>query len=152
MEMSTKNFGAIIVMLRDMGVKSLLETGVQLQAQVSKPLINAVFNPRSPLHDGALIIRGEIALAAKVLLPLSQSPEIDPALGTRHRAAIGVSEQTDAIVVIVSEETGMISVVEEGKMVRGLTEEMLRNRLHEAFAPLPKEKKGWKLSLFATEQ
>jgi dihydropteroate synthase len=152
MEMSNKNFGAIIVMLRDMGVKSLLETGVQLQAQLSKPLINAVFNPRSPLHDGALIIRGEVALAAKVLLPLSQNPEIDPALGTRHRAAIGVSEQTDAIVVVVSEETGMISVVEDGKMVRGLTEEMLRNRLSEAFAPVPKEKKGWKISLFATEQ
>ena len=151
MEMSNKNFGAIIVMLRDMGVKSLLETGVQLQAQLSKPLINAVFNPRSPLHGGALIIRGEIALAAKVLLPLSQNPEIDPTLGTRHRAAIGVSEQTDAIVVVVSEETGMVSIVEDGKMVRGLTEEMLRTRLSEAFAPVPKQKKGWKISLFAAD-
>ena len=142
-EMSHKNFGAIIVMLRDMGVKSVLETGVQLQARVSKPLINSVFNPRSPLHDGAMVIRGEIALAAKCILPLSQSPDIDPALGTRHRAAIGISEQTDALIVVVSEETGMISLVEEGKMVRGLTEEMLRNRVKEAFAPLPKEKKKW---------
>lgn len=151
-EMSDKNFGAIIVMLRDTGVKRVLETGVQLQAQVSKPLINAVFNPRSPLHDGAMVIRGEIALAAKCILPLSQSPDIDPALGTRHRAALGISEQTDALVVVVSEETGMISVMEEGKMIRGLTEEMLRNRVKEAFAPVPKEKKKWGLTFVTADQ
>jgi len=150
-EMSHKNFGAIIVMLRDMGVKSVLETGVELQARVSKPLINSIFNPRSPLHDGALIIRGDIALAAKCILPLSQSPEIDPALGTRHRAALGISEQTDAVVVVVSEETGMISVIEEGKMIRGLTEEMLRNRVKEAFAPIPKEKKKWGLTFVTAD-
>jgi diadenylate cyclase len=151
-EMSKKNFGALIVMLRDTGIKSILETGVQLQAQISKPLITAIFNPRSPLHDGALVIRGEIVLAAKCLLPLSQNPDIDPALGTRHRAAIGISEQTDAIVVIVSEETGMISVVDDGKMQRGLTGDMLRTRLLEAFAPLPKEKKGWRLAPLSAEQ
>ena len=151
-EMSNKNFGAIIVMLRDMGVKSVLETGVTLQAQVSKPLITAVFNPRSPLHDGALVIRNDIALAAKCLLPLSQSPEIDTALGTRHRAAVGISEQTDAIVVVVSEESGMISVVEDGKMVRGLTEDMLRTRLQQAFAPVPKERKRWRFGLLATDE
>lgn len=151
-EMSNKNFGAIIVMLRDMGVKRVLETGIQLQAKVSKPLINSVFNPRSPLHDGALVIRGEIALAAKCILPLSQSPDIDPALGTRHRAAIGISEQTDAMVVVVSEETGMISIIEEGKMIRGLTEEMLATRLTEAFAPVPKEKKKWGFSFLTTDQ
>jgi diadenylate cyclase len=151
MEMSAKTFGAIIVMLRDMGVKSVLETGVQLQAQVSKPLINAVFNPRSPLHDGALVIRGEIALAAKCILPLSQSPDIDPALGTRHRAAVGISEQSDAFIVVVSEETGMISVVEDGKMTRGLTEELLRTRLNEAFAPLPKERKSWRFSFLTAD-
>jgi len=150
-EMSHKNFGAIIVMLRDMGVKSVLETGVELQARVSKPLINSIFNPRSPLHDGALVIRGDIALAAKCILPLSQSPEIDPALGTRHRAALGISEQTDAVVVVVSEETGMISVIEEGKMIRGLTEEMLRNRVKEAFAPIPKEKKKWGLTFVTAD-
>ena len=151
-EMSNKNFGCIIVMLRDMGVKSVLETGVQLQARVSKQLINAIFNPRSPLHDGALVIRGDIALAAKCILPLSQSPDIDPALGTRHRAALGISEQTDALVVVVSEETGMISVIEEGKMIRGLTEEMLRNQVKEAFAPVPKEKKKWGLSFVTEDQ
>ncbi len=152
LEMSNKNFGAIIVMLQDMGVKSVLETGINLQAQVSKPLITAVFNPRSPLHDGALVIRGELALAAKCLLPLSQTPDLDPALGTRHRAAMGISEQTDAIVVVVSEETGMISVVEEGKMVRGLTEDILRKRLIEAFAPVPKQRQGWRFNFLAADE
>jgi len=152
LEMSNKNFGAIIVMLRDMGVKSVLETGIKLQAQVSKPLITAVFNPRSPLHDGALVIRGELALAAKCLLPLSQTPDLDPALGTRHRAALGISEQTDAIVVVVSEETGMISVVEEGKMVRGLTEDILRKRLTEAFAPVPKQRQCWRFNFLAADE
>jgi len=152
LEMSDKNFGALIVMLRDMGVKSVLETGIALQAQVSNQLISAVFNPRSPLHDGALVIRGDIALAAKCILPLSNNPEIDSALGTRHRAAVGISEQTDAIVVVVSEETGMISLVEEGKMIRGLTEEMLRNKLTAAFAPLPKERKGWRFSFVTADQ
>ncbi|TFG95533.1 MAG: TIGR00159 family protein [Calditrichales bacterium] len=151
-EMSNKNFGAIIVMLRDMGVKSVLETGVILQARVSKPLINSVFNPRSPLHDGALVISGEIAMAAKCILPLSQNPNIDTALGTRHRAAVGISEQTDAIVVVVSEETGMITIAEDGKMIRGLTEEMLRTRLKDAFAPLPKEKKKWGFGFVTGEQ
>jgi diadenylate cyclase len=151
-EMSNKNFGAIIVMLRDMGVKSVLETGVILQAQVSKPLITAVFNPRSPLHDGALVMRNDIVLGAKCLLPLSQSPEIDPALGTRHRASVGISEQTDAIVVVVSEESGMISVVEDGHMVRGLTEEMLRTRLQQAFAPVPKQRKRWRINLLTADE
>jgi diadenylate cyclase len=151
MEMSNKNFGALIVMLRDMGVKSVLETGIQLQAQLSKPLITAVFNPRSPLHDGALVVRQEIALAAKCILPLSQDPNIDSALGTRHRAAVGISEQSDAIVVVVSEETGMISIVEDGKMVRGLTEDMLRSRLSQAFAPVPKERKSWRFSFLTGE-
>ena len=150
-EMSNKSFGAIIVMLRDMGVKSVLETGVKLQAAVSKPLITAVFNPRSPLHDGALVISGEIALAAKCLLPLSQSPDLDPSLGTRHRAAVGISEQTDAIVVVVSEETGMISLIEDGRMTRGLTEEILRTRLTQAFAPLPKQSRGWRFSFLTND-
>ena len=150
-EMSNKNFGAIIVMLRDVGLKSVLETGVNLQAQISKPLIASVFNPRSPLHDGALIMRNEIALAAKCILPLSQNPNIDPALGTRHRAAIGISEQSDAIILVVSEETGMISIVESGNMIRGLTEDMLRKKLKDAFAPLPKEKRGWKFGFMTSD-
>ncbi len=150
-EMSDKNFGAIIVVQKDVGMKSVLETGINLQAQVSKQLIASVFNPRSPLHDGALIIRNDIALAAKCLLPLSQNTDIDPALGTRHRAAIGISEQSDALVIVVSEETGMISVVEDGNMIRGLTKDMLLSRMKNAFSPIPKEKKGWKFSFVTND-
>jgi diadenylate cyclase len=142
MELSKKNFGALIVVMRDMGLKAVLDTGIQLDAKVSKQLISSVFNPRSPLHDGALIIQNEIALAAKCLLPLSQNPDIDPALGTRHRAALGLSEQTDAFVIVVSEETGMISYAEQGKLVRGLTESLLRKKMDEIFSPRPSNKKN----------
>lgn len=140
MELSRKNFGALIVLVRDMGLKSIQESGINLQAKLSKQLISSVFNPRSPLHDGALIIQNEIALAAKTVLPLSQNPDIDPILGMRHRAALGISEQTDAFTIVVSEETGMISIAENGKLVRGLTENMLHKKLDEIYAPKPREK------------
>lgn len=137
LELSKKNFGALIVIIRDMSLKSVTETGIHLQAQLSKQLISSVFNPRSPLHDGAMVVRNEVAIAAKCLLPLSQNPDLDPALGTRHRAALGLSEQTDAFVLIVSEETGMISYAENGKIVRGMTENLLRKKLDEIFSPKP---------------
>jgi len=137
LELSKKNFGALIVIIRDMSLKSVTETGIHLQAQLSKQLISSVFNPRSPLHDGAMVVRNEVAIAAKCLLPLSQNPDLDPALGTRHRAALGLSEQTDAFVLIVSEETGMISYAENGKIIRGLTENLLRKKLDGIFSPKP---------------
>ena len=140
LELSKKNFGALIVIVRDMGLKNIVETGIMLQAQTSKQLISSVFNPRSPLHDGALVLQNDIVLAAKCLLPLSQNPNLDPALGTRHRAALGLSEQSDAFVIVVSEETGMISYAENGKLVRGITEKMLRKKLDEIFSPVPKGK------------
>ncbi len=137
LELSKKNYGALIVLVRDMGIKNVIETGINLQAHVSGALITSVFNPRSPMHDGALVIQNDIAVAAKCLLPLSQNPDIDPALGTRHRAALGLSEQADAFVIVVSEETGMISYAENGKLVRGLTESLLRKQLDEIFSPKP---------------
>ena len=140
LELSKKNFGALIVIVRDMGLKNIVETGIMLQAQTSKQLISSVFNPRSPLHDGALVLQNDIVLAAKCLLPLSQNPNLDPALGTRHRAALGLSEQSDAFIIVVSEETGMISYAENGKLVRGITEKMLRKKLDEIFSPVPKGK------------
>ncbi len=148
-DLSKKNFGALIVLVRDMSLKSIVETGINLEAQVSEQLISSVFNPRSPLHDGALIIQNDIALAAKCLLPLSQRPDIDPALGTRHRAALGMSEQSDALIVVVSEETGMISYAENGKLTRGLTESLLRKKLDEIFSPKPQGKSVWKLSMIS---
>ncbi len=140
MELSRKNFGALIIIERDMSLKSIIETGIALQAKVSKQLISSIFNPRSPLHDGGLVIQNDILVAAKTVLPLSQNPSLDPALGMRHRAAIGLTEQTDALVIVVSEETGMISYAENGKLVRGLTESMLRKKLNEVFTPKPQGK------------
>ncbi len=133
-ELSRKNFGALIVLIRDTGLRSIVETGIPLQAQVSKPLILSIFNPRSPLHDGAIVIQNDVIVAAKCQLPLTENPKLDPSLGMRHRAALGLSEQSDAIVLVVSEETGTISMAEQGVLTRGLTEEGLRKRLMEAFS------------------
>ncbi len=134
-ELSKKNFGALIVLQRETGIKSIVETGQIINAQVSKPLLLSIFNPRSPLHDGAVIIRGDVILAAKCQLPLTQNPKLDPSLGMRHRAALGLSEQADTLVLVVSEETGTMSLAENGILTRGLTEESLVRRLKEAFAP-----------------
>ncbi len=142
-ELSRKNFGALIVLLRDTGIRSIIETGIPLQAQVSKALILSIFNPRSPLHDGAIVVQNDIIIAAKCQLPLTENPKLDPSLGMRHRAALGLSEQTDAIVLVVSEETGMISMAEHGVLTRGLTEEGLRNRLLEAFSPSEQQKRSF---------
>ncbi len=135
LELAQKNFGALIVLLRETGIKSVVETGLPVQAQVSKPLLMSIFNPRSPLHDGAIVIEGDVILAAKCQLPLIQDPNVDPAFGMRHRAAMGLSEQTDALILVVSEETGIISLVEKGVMTRNYNEETLSQKLKEAFAP-----------------
>ncbi len=147
LDLSKKNYGALIVLTRDMGLKNIIETGIPIQARLSEQLLSSIFNPRSPLHDGAVVVQNDIILAAKCLLPLSQNPDIDPALGTRHRAALGLSEQSDALVLVVSEETGMISYAEDGKLVRGLTESLLRKKLNEVFTAQPGEKSGWRFNL-----
>ncbi len=149
MDLSKKNYGALIVLQRDMGVKSILESGINIQAKLSEQLISSIFNPRSPLHDGAIVVQNDLILAAKCLLPLSQNPDIEPSLGTRHRAALGLSEQTDVLVLIVSEETGMISYAENSKLVRGLSEEKLKSKLDELFSPAAHERSGWRFSILA---
>jgi diadenylate cyclase len=141
-ELSRKNFGALIVILRDTGIRSVVETGIPLQAQLSKALVLSIFNPRSPLHDGAVVIQNDNLLAAKCQLPLTENPNLDPTLGMRHRAALGLSEQSDAMVLVVSEETGTISLAEDGVLTRDLTEEGLKQRLIEAFSPAVQTKKG----------
>lgn len=132
-ELSERGYGGLFVMARDVGLKSIVETGLVLSAEVSAPLIVAIFNPRSPLHDGAIVIQSELIQAAKCILPLSSNPDVPPELGTRHRAALGLSEETDAIVVIVSEETGQISIALNGQLIRGLDYESLKRRLIEEF-------------------
>jgi diadenylate cyclase len=131
LELSKRGFGGLIVLLQNTGVKSILETGQKLQAEISIPLLVSIFNPRSPLHDGAVIIQNELIEAAKCILPLSQNPDLDPKFGTRHRAALGLSEETDAVIVVISEETGKISLAFEGKFYPELDYNKLRERLNE---------------------
>ena len=139
-DLSHKNFGALIVLLQETGIKGIVETGLDLTAAVSRPLLMSIFNPRSPLHDGAVVVQSDIILAAKCQLPLTQNPEIDHTYGMRHRAALGLSEQTDSIVLVVSEETGQISIAENGVLDRNLSEEELLKRLNDTFV-LPNRKK-----------
>lgn len=134
MELSKRGYGGLIVLVRDTGLKSIIETGIVLQANVHASLIVSIFNPRSPLHDGAIIVQNQLIESAKCILPLTRTPQIDQSLGTRHRAAIGISEESDALVIVVSEETGTISVAENGEMVRGLDDDTLLQTLDTAFS------------------
>lgn len=132
-ELSKRRYGGLIVLTRDTGIKSITETGIKIQAEVSAQLIVSLFNTRSPLHDGAIIIQNDIIEAAKCILPLSQEQNIDPHLGTRHRAALGMAEESDAVVLVVSEETGNISVALDGRLIPDLEEDAVRNVLENAF-------------------
>jgi diadenylate cyclase len=124
-ELSRNQVGAIIAIEREVGLGEYIETGTPLQARVSAPLLNTIFAPYSPLHDGAAIIRGDTIIAAGAILPLTQFPVADKSLGTRHRAALGLSEETDALVVVVSEETSNISLAYGGQLQRGFDRERL---------------------------
>lgn len=121
--------GALIVFEREVGLGEFIESGVRLDATVSSELLLNLFVPDTPLHDGAVIVHGDRVAAAGCFLPLTENPHVTRSLGTRHRAALGISEQSDAVVVVVSEETGMISVAEGGRLERGLDERALRERL-----------------------
>ncbi|MDQ3880388.1 MAG: diadenylate cyclase CdaA [Chloroflexota bacterium] len=134
--LAEERHGALIVLERETGLHDLTaESGITLDAELSAELLLSIFFPRSPLHDGAVVISGTRVVAAGVLLPLSNNVLDSGRYGTRHRAAIGVSEQTDAIVVVVSEESGSISLVRQGRIERNLTEEKLRRRLLNLFRP-----------------
>jgi diadenylate cyclase len=128
-ELSRNKVGAIIAMEREVGLGEYAETGTRLQAHASSALLQNLFTPYSPLHDGAVIIRGDEIVAAGAILPLTQFPVTDRQLGTRHRAALGLSEETDALVVVVSEETGTISVAHRGILLRPVTPEHLSDVL-----------------------
>lgn len=133
-----KNIGALIVIERQTGLSDYIETGVVLKAKLSSELLKNIFLPNAPLHDGAVIVRNEQIMAAGCYLPLSENPFISKELGTRHRAGIGLSELSDAVVVIVSEETGKISLAIQGNLERGLNEEKLVSRLYEELKPTEK--------------
>lgn len=124
--------GALIVFERAVGLRNFIEAGVRLDAVLSYDLLVTVFDPTTPLHDGAVIIRQERIAAASCFLPLTKNPSISRELGTRHRAAIGVTEGTDAVSIVVSEETGLISFIEGGQIERNLTTKQLRTLLVDA--------------------
>ncbi|MGA9468736.1 MAG: diadenylate cyclase CdaA [Exiguobacterium marinum] len=127
--MSKRRIGALIAIERDTGLNEYVETGIRMDSHITSQLIINLFIPNTPLHDGAMIIQDGKIAAAACYLPLSESPHIDKALGTRHRAAIGVSEVTDSVTLTVSEETGAVSLAIAGRLYRELDEEALRNKL-----------------------
>ena len=133
--MARKRIGALIVVERHTGLGDVLESGTRLDAQISQPLIENVFEPNTPLHDGAMVIRNRRIESAACILPLSEDPTISRDLGTRHRAAIGITETTDAVALIVSEETGIISMAREGRLTRHLDGRSLTILLTELFTP-----------------
>jgi diadenylate cyclase len=127
--LSSEKTGALIVVERKIGLRNLIDAGVPLDAKLSYDLLVTIFNPTTPLHDGAVIIQNERIAAASVFLPLTKNPSISRELGTRHRAAIGVTEGSDAVSVVVSEETGLITFVESGEVKRNLDTTALRSLL-----------------------
>src|SRR5687767_4549987 len=137
---STKT-GALIVIEKNVGLKNVTDGGVQLDAELSYDLLVSVFNPASPLHDGAIVIRRHRIAAASCFLPLTLNPRLSRDLGTRHRAAIGVTEDTDAVAVVVSEETGLISFIQGGQIKRGLDATRLRAAIFQALEVAPKREK-----------
>jgi diadenylate cyclase len=127
--LATKRTGAIIVIERQIGLRNYIEGGIPLDALVTYDLMASIFQPGSPLHDGAAIIQGERVAAAACFLPLSVNPLVSRELGTRHRAALGLTEENDAVAIVVSEETGSISLVRDGAMERGISPDALRTEL-----------------------
>ena len=140
--LSSEKIGALIVIERNVGLRNFIDAGVQLDAKLTYDLLVTIFNPATPLHDGAVIIQRERIAAASCFLPLTKNPNISRDLGTRHRAAIGVTEDTDAVSVVVSEETGLISFIEAGRVKRHLDTNELRALLLNAMEiPVIKRKR-----------
>lgn len=127
--LSAEGHGALIVLERETGLGEIAETGVTINGELSADLLRTIFTPKSALHDGAVVVRGEQVLAAGAVLPLAETILQSERFGTRHRAALGITEQTDAVVVVVSEENRQISLVERGRIVRALSESQLERAL-----------------------
>lgn len=132
--LSKSKLGGLIVIQRDVGLDELIEDGVLLDAQLNRKLLYGIFVKESPLHDGAAVIENNRIKAANCVLPLSFNPDLDPNLGTRHRAAVGLSERSDALAIVVSEADGSISLAREGRIIRNLDPSLLRDSLHRFMA------------------
>lgn len=133
LQLAQRGIGALIVIEREINLEYFIELGTELDSSVSAEILSSVFLPLSPLHDGAVIIRAGRAWAAGCFLPLSKNPALDKNLGTRHRAAIGLTEETDALVIVVSEENNSVGLVEAGQMVADVDHPTLRRRLYESY-------------------
>ncbi len=131
--LAKNKIGALVVIEREIGLNDYIATGLKVDGLVSSEFLINIFIPNTPMHDGAVIIRGNRVMAAGCLLPLTENRDLNKELGTRHRAAIGITEQTDAIVLVVSEETGIISVARGGQLLRYLDAEDLKNKLKPLF-------------------
>ncbi len=151
-ELSADGHGALIVLERGTGLEEVAESGVMLHADVSAELITTIFAPRTALHDGAVIIRGDTILAAGALLPLAETTVPSERFGTRHRAALGIAEQTDAVVIVVSEENSQISLVERSRIVRNLNQVQLARAIRGLLDPNHGRRGafGWRSSSDAT--
>lgn len=151
MELSKDKTGGLIVMEKETGLEDIISTGTILNARVTSELLLNIFMPNAPLHDGAVIIRTKenMLKAASCLLPLTENKNVNKTLGTRHRAAMGMSENSDAIILIVSEETGVISYASGGKLYRYLDEDSLKTFLMDEF--MPQEEKSFKLKFWGNQ-
>lgn len=138
-KMAQEKLGALIVFQREVGLDDFLEEAIVLDAKLNRKLLYSIFIKGSPLHDGAVLIDGNTIRAAGCLLPLSFDPDLDPNLGTRHRAALGISEVSDAVVIVISEEAGTMSLVREGKLLRNIDAASLREELHLLLSSRPKQ-------------
>ena len=134
MDLSKRRVGALIVFEQQTGLQDVIETGTRLNAEISAPLLENIFEPNTPLHDGAVVIRDTEVMAAACILPLAEASGVSRELGTRHRAAVGISENTDAIVLVVSEETGIVSMARDGELTRPLTVKALEEVLNEIYS------------------
>jgi diadenylate cyclase len=130
-ELANKQLGALIAIERDTGIRSFAESGVNLDCEISQELLLTIFFPKTPLHDGGIIIRDDRIIAAACIFPVSQREDLDRTFGLRHRAGLGITEESDAIAIVVSEETGNISVCHRGKIERGFKPGNLEKRLAE---------------------
>jgi diadenylate cyclase len=137
--LAERRHGALIVMERNVGLRNFIETGTRVDAKISAELLVTLFSPGSPLHDGALIVREDTIVAAACILPLTSNPRLSATLGTRHRAALGLSEESDAAVIVVSEQSGAISVAWRGTLKQRLNEGELRSELSRIFRLRPEE-------------
>lgn len=141
--LGSRHMGALIIMERYIGLSEYQEAAIKLDAVVTKELLVSLFWPHTPTHDGAVIIQGDRIVAAGCLLPLSRNPDLDPTLGTRHRAAVGISEQTDALALVVSETTGQTSLARSGKLKRNLSRVQLRHALRDLLETSAAGKGTW---------